>query len=162
MAVGREGQDSKVPTGKVKWFDTEKGFGFLSREGGPDVFVHKDALPAGVATLKPGLRVEANFFPLARLRDRRLQGLGLGATIDYWPSIVIPVCPNGECDGAQTGAWELRAVAGLRHRVLDRRERRRLADMLEAGHRVAPAEERRGGGEGEDGGEAGEGHRGMS
>jgi CspA family cold shock protein len=47
-----------VPTGKVKWFDTEKGFGFLSREGGPDVFVHKDALPAGVDTLKPGLRVD--------------------------------------------------------------------------------------------------------
>jgi CspA family cold shock protein len=56
--VGRDGQDAKVPTGKVKWFDTEKGFGFLSRDGGPDVFVHKDALPAGVATLKPGLRVE--------------------------------------------------------------------------------------------------------
>ena len=50
--------ERSVPTGKVKWFDTEKGFGFLSREGGPDVFVHKDALPAGVATLKPGLRVE--------------------------------------------------------------------------------------------------------
>jgi CspA family cold shock protein len=56
--VGRERQDTNVPTGKVKWFDTEKGFGFLSREDGPDVFVHKDALPAGVATLKPGLRVE--------------------------------------------------------------------------------------------------------
>jgi len=47
-----------VPTGKVKWFDVEKGFGFLSRDGGSDVFVHKDALPAGVATLKPGSRVE--------------------------------------------------------------------------------------------------------
>jgi CspA family cold shock protein len=47
-----------VPTGKVKWFDNEKGFGFLSQDGGPDVFVHKDALPAGVETLKPGSRVE--------------------------------------------------------------------------------------------------------
>ena len=47
-----------MPTGKVKWFDVEKGFGFLSRDGGSDVFVHKDALPAGMATLKPGVRVE--------------------------------------------------------------------------------------------------------
>jgi cold shock protein len=47
-----------VPSGKVKWFNPEKGFGFLSREGGPDVFVHKDALPAGTTELKPGQRVE--------------------------------------------------------------------------------------------------------
>ncbi|GAA0614494.1 cold-shock protein [Sporichthya brevicatena] len=47
-----------MPTGKVKWFDIEKGFGFLAQDNGPDVFVHKDALPAGVATLKPGTRVE--------------------------------------------------------------------------------------------------------
>jgi CspA family cold shock protein len=47
-----------VPTGKVKWFDVEKGFGFLSRDDGPDVFVHSSALPAGTPSLKPGARVE--------------------------------------------------------------------------------------------------------
>ena len=47
-----------MPTGKVKWYDTEKGFGFLSRDDGGDVFVHQNALPAGVAELKPGSRVE--------------------------------------------------------------------------------------------------------
>ncbi len=47
-----------MPTGKVKWFNPEKGFGFLAREDGPDVFVHKDALPAGTEELKPGQRVE--------------------------------------------------------------------------------------------------------
>lgn len=47
-----------MPTGKVKWFSAEKGFGFLSREGGADVFVHRDALPQGVTELKPGQRVE--------------------------------------------------------------------------------------------------------
>ena len=47
-----------MPSGKVKWFNPEKGFGFLAREGGPDVYVHKDALPAGTTELRPGQRVE--------------------------------------------------------------------------------------------------------
>jgi CspA family cold shock protein len=47
-----------VPTGRVKWYDTEKGFGFLTRDEGGDVFVHKAALPDGVGELKPGQRVD--------------------------------------------------------------------------------------------------------
>ncbi len=47
-----------MPTGKVKWFSAEKGFGFLSQEVGDDVYVHADALPAGTTTLKAGTRVE--------------------------------------------------------------------------------------------------------
>jgi CspA family cold shock protein len=47
-----------VPTGKVKWYDAEKGFGFLSREDGEDVYVRSSSLPEGVSTLKAGTRVE--------------------------------------------------------------------------------------------------------
>ncbi|MGW1199664.1 cold-shock protein [Streptomyces sp. NPDC002536] len=47
-----------MPTGKVKWFNSEKGFGFLSRDDGGDVFVHSSVLPNGVEALKPGQRVE--------------------------------------------------------------------------------------------------------
>ncbi|MGW1771680.1 cold-shock protein [Streptomyces sp. TBY4] len=47
-----------MPTGKVKWFNSEKGFGFLSRDDGGDVFVHSSVLPDGLDALKPGQRVE--------------------------------------------------------------------------------------------------------
>jgi CspA family cold shock protein len=47
-----------VPTGRVKWYDAEKGFGFLSQEDGEDVYVRSSALPAGVEGLKAGQRVE--------------------------------------------------------------------------------------------------------
>ncbi|HEY0812496.1 MAG TPA: cold-shock protein [Pseudonocardia sp.] len=47
-----------MPTGRVKWFDADKGFGFLAQDGGEDVYVRKNALPAGVEALKPGQRVE--------------------------------------------------------------------------------------------------------
>ncbi len=47
-----------MPTGKVKWYDAAKGFGFLSQEDGEDVYVRSSALPAGVEGLKAGQRVE--------------------------------------------------------------------------------------------------------
>ena len=47
-----------MPTGKVKWYDSEKGFGFLATEEGDEVFLHASALPAGVESVKPGTRLE--------------------------------------------------------------------------------------------------------
>ena len=46
-------------TGTVKWFSDQKGFGFLSVEGGKDVFVHHSAIESqGFRTLSEGDRVE--------------------------------------------------------------------------------------------------------
>ena len=54
---GRGGQD--VAEGTVKWFSNEKGFGFISRPDGDDVFVHHTAIQMeGYRTLTEGQKVE--------------------------------------------------------------------------------------------------------
>lgn len=46
-------------TGTVKWFNASKGYGFIERQGGPDVFVHFTAIQSeGFRTLQEGQRVE--------------------------------------------------------------------------------------------------------
>ncbi len=46
-------------TGTVKWFNASKGYGFIAREGGPDVFVHYSAISGdGYRNLEEGQKVE--------------------------------------------------------------------------------------------------------
>ena len=47
-----------VPVGKVRFYDAEKGFGFLTKDEGGDVYVRANALPPGVTALKAGQKVE--------------------------------------------------------------------------------------------------------
>jgi CspA family cold shock protein len=55
--VHQEG--SRLPDGTVKWFSNEKGYGFIARQGGDDVFVHFSAIDMdGYKTLAEGQPVE--------------------------------------------------------------------------------------------------------
>ena len=72
-----------MPAGKVKFYDAEKGFGFLATDDGQEVFVHASALPSGVTSLKPGARVE---FGVADGK-KGLQALSV-SVIDSRPSVV--------------------------------------------------------------------------
>ncbi len=47
-----------MPTGKVKFFDAERGFGFIGGDDGLEVFLHASALPEDAPAPKPGTRVE--------------------------------------------------------------------------------------------------------
>ena len=47
-----------MPTGRVKWFSSEKGFGFIANDEGEDVYLAATSLPEGVATVKPGTKLE--------------------------------------------------------------------------------------------------------
>lgn len=50
---------SEKVTGTVKWFNESKGFGFIEREGGPDVFAHFSAIEGGgFKTLNEGQQVQ--------------------------------------------------------------------------------------------------------
>jgi cold shock protein len=62
-SVGRERQVGSVVQGKVKFFDHNRGFGFISREDGEDVFVHVSNLQAAGTTLAEGQTVEFEVGP---------------------------------------------------------------------------------------------------
>ena len=52
-----------MPSGRVRWFDAKKGFGFITNDEGEDVFLPAAALPDGVTTLRKGARVEVASVP---------------------------------------------------------------------------------------------------
>ncbi len=121
-----------MPTGKVKWFDVEKGFGFLSRDDGGDVFVHKGALPTGMTELKAGTRVE---FGVAEGR-RGEQALSV-RVLDAPPSVVAATRrPAEELHGMVDDLIKLleaRVQRSLRSgRYPDKRTAQQVAKVMQA------------------------------
>jgi CspA family cold shock protein len=52
-------KENGMPQGTVKWFNAEKGYGFVAQDGGPDVFVHYSQIQTdGYRSLDEGQRVE--------------------------------------------------------------------------------------------------------
>ncbi len=121
-----------MPSGKVKWFDADKGFGFIAQDGGEDVHVRTSALPSGVATLKPGQKVE---FGVA---DGRRGPQALQVTLlDAPPSMVAATRrPAEELHGLVDDMIKLlesKALPDLRRgRYPDRAIGARMAQVLRA------------------------------
>jgi CspA family cold shock protein len=64
VTPGKEEKRTAMPTGTVKFFNNEKGYGFISREGADDVFVHFSNIEgSGFRTLEAGQTVEFEVGP---------------------------------------------------------------------------------------------------
>ena len=121
-----------VPTGRVKWYDTEKGFGFLTRDDGGDVFVHKAALPEGVDELKPGQKVD---FGIVESRKGN-QALAV-KLVDAPPSVAeLRRRPPEELHGLiedMIKVLEAKVMPDLRRgRFPDRKSTKKVAELVHA------------------------------
>ncbi|NUS73099.1 MAG: cold-shock protein [Corynebacteriales bacterium] len=123
-----------MPSGRVKWYDVEKGFGFLSRDDGPDVFVHKGALPNNVSELAPGTRVEFGIVA-GRKGDQALSV----RVLDPLPSLAAAAAPRRSADELHglvedmIKVLEAKVQPDLRKgRYPDRRSARKIAELVHA------------------------------
>ena len=95
-----------MPTGRIKWFSLEKGFGFIASDEGEDVYLAATSLPDGVSTVKPGTKLE---FGVAEGR-RGPQALSV-RIIDAPPSL---------SNAARTNQDDLAAIIEDTIKILDR------------------------------------------
>ncbi len=120
-----------MPTGKVKFYDRDKGFGFVARDDGGDVFVPKAALPQGLDELKTGSRVE---FGVAAGK-RGEQALAL-RVLDAPPTLASARRPAEDLQVMVEDLiklLEMKVAPGLRRgRHPDRETGKRLAQIMRA------------------------------
>ena len=95
-----------MPTGRVKWFSLEKGFGFIANDEGEDVYLAASSLPEGVSTVKPGTKRE---FSVA---DRRNGPQAL--------SVHIIDAPPSLAEGSRGNPDDLAAMIEDTIKILDR------------------------------------------
>ena len=121
-----------MPTGRVKWYDAAKGFGFVTSDEGGDVFLPKGSLPTGVADLKAGQRIE---FGVA---DGRKGAQALGVTVlDAPPSVAeLRRRPAEELHGLiedMIKVLEAKVQPDLRRgRYPDKRSTQKVAQLVHA------------------------------
>ena len=121
-----------MPTGRVKWYDATKGFGFVTSDEGGDVFLAKSALPAGVADVKAGQRVE--FGVVESRKGAQAMGLKL---LEAPPSVAeLRRRPAEELHGLvedMIKVLEARVQPDLRRgRFPDKRSAQKIAELVHA------------------------------
>lgn len=118
-----------MPTGKVKWFNEEKGFGFLADDEGGEVFLHASALPDGMESVSPGTRME---FSVAQGRRgaQALSATVIATTHSVARSTRMPAAQMAEV--SQDLVTLLDGISeGLQHgRYPDRAHGRKIARIL--------------------------------
>ena len=95
-----------MPTGRVKWFSLEKGFGFIASDEGEDVYLAASALPEGVATVRPGTKLEFSVI------DSRKGPQAM--------SVHVVEAPVSLAEGARTNNDDLAAMIEDTIKILDR------------------------------------------
>jgi cold shock protein len=70
-SIRRDKEVDAVVQGKVKFFDQNRGFGFISREGGDDIFVHVSNLQSDGASLTEGQTVEFEIGPGRKSKEAK-------------------------------------------------------------------------------------------
>ena len=120
-----------MPSGRVRWFDANKGYGFITTDDGKDVFLPAAALPAGVTTLRKGAKVDYSV-----VEGRRgPQAMGV-SVVESAPSLVKATRPKPD-DMAAIVEDLIKLLDGAgtslrRHRYPSQAESRKLATLLRA------------------------------
>ena len=95
-----------MPTGRIKWFSLEKGFGFIASDEGEDVYLAATSLPEGVSTVKPGTKLEF--------------GVAEGRSGPQALSVRIIDAPPSLSNAARTNQDDLAAIIEDTIKILDR------------------------------------------
>ncbi|OZG64533.1 cold-shock protein [Bifidobacterium hapali] len=120
-----------MPSGRVRWYDANKKYGFITNDEGKDVFLPAAALPAGVSTLRKGAKVEYSVV------DGRRGPQAMGVTlVESAPSLVKATRPKPDDMAAIVeDLIKLLDAAGndlRRHHYPSQAESRKLATLMRA------------------------------
>lgn len=120
-----------MPSGRVRWYDANKKYGFITNDEGKDVFLPAAALPAGVTTLRKGAKVEYSVV------DGRRGPQAMGVTlVESAPSLVKATRPKPDDMAAIVeDLIKLLDASGndlRRHHYPSQAESRKLATLMRA------------------------------